>query len=297
MRVFLICVFTAASLFGVACRSNDGLDPTLPAPQLPKPTFLTSISLDSAIHLDWDDTPFRSDPEGFHWYRVYSTRYDLDQGLCGTTWYLEGATASHEFLASQLANGVPRCFAVSAEDTLGVETPWSPVRQDTPRPDARNLLVWAYQVDQSGSGFRFWSDANSNGYGDAGELGLVQNGNDADIDFRVERDANDTLWIVPVFAGTSVQTLGPVADLTAIDFAPELGYSDQRVKMLPGDGYVFAIIEGAEVRYGGVRVTHAGTRYAIFDWSFQTDRGNPELAPHAGIATAPATGSTVSGSQ
>jgi hypothetical protein len=286
MRVSLGFVFSAVSLLGAACQSNTGLGPTLPAPQLPRPTFLTSISLDSAIHLDWDDTPFQSDPDGFHWYRVYSTSYDLDHVLCGATWYLEGATASHEFLAAQLGNGVPRCFAVSAVDTLGVETPWSPVRQDTPRPDARNVLVWAYGEQPLQSGFRFWGDADGDGYGDAGELGLVQDGNTADVDFRIRLQTSDsTLWIEPLFSGTTLQVYGtaPIADLTSIDFAPETGYSRAVLEAVPGYGYVFQIIEGAEVWYGALRVTHAGRHYAIFDWSFQTDHGNAQLAPRASL--------------
>ena len=249
------------------------------------PPSLLGISLDSAIHLDWQDTP---DFSRFKWYRVYSSDYNLPQNAC-VNWALEGTTVSHEFLAAQLANGVTRCFGVSAVDTLGYESLWSPIWSDTPRPDARNVLQ---------SGFRFWDDLNGNGYGDAGELGLVQDGNRTDIDFRIERDVNDTLWIVPVFSGTSVLSYGPTAALTDIDLAPTSGYSRQRAKMLPGYGYVFEIVEGQDVRYGALRVTHAGTQYAIFDWSFQTDRGNLELAPRAGLATAPAvTGGRVAASR
>ena len=262
--------------------------------QIGAPPSLLGISLDSAIQLDWQDTP---DFSRFKWYRVYSSDYNLPQNEC-LNWALEGTTVSHEFLAAQLANGVTRCFGVSAVDTLGYESLWAPIWSDTPRPDARNVLVWAYDVQPLQSGFRFWDDLNGNGYGDAGELGLVQDGNRADIDFRIERDANDTLWIVPVFSGTGVLSYGPIAALTDIDVAPTTGYSGQRAKMLPGHGYVFEIVEGQDVRYGALRVTHAGTQYAIFDWSFQTDRGNPELAPRAGLATGPAvTGGQVAASR
>src|SRR5439155_150528 len=75
--------------------------------------------------------------------RVYSASYDLDRGLCGTDWFAEGTTVSHTFLVAQLRNGVPRCFATSAISTDGLESEWSPLWQDTPRPDGRNRLVWA----------------------------------------------------------------------------------------------------------------------------------------------------------
>src|SRR3989449_960961 len=110
--------------------------------QIGAPPSLLGISLDSAIHLDWQDTP---DFSRFKWYRVYSSDYNLPQNAC-VNWALEGTTVSHEFLAAQLANGVTRCFGVSAVDTLGYESLWSPIWSDTPRPDARNVLVWAYDV-------------------------------------------------------------------------------------------------------------------------------------------------------
>src|SRR3989442_13812517 len=119
-------------------------------------------------------------------------------------------------------------------------------------------------------------------------MGIVQDVNRSDIALRIERDIKDPLWIVPVISETSVMSHGPISDLTDIDVAPTTGYSSQRAKVLPGYGYVFEIIEGQDKRYGAVRISHAGTQYAIFDWSFQTDRGNPELAPRAGLATAPA---------
>ena len=131
------------------CQRNDLLVPAVP---LDAPASLTSISLDGAIDLSWSDNAYASDPGHFQWYRVYSTSYDLDHGLCGKTWSIEGTTVSAEFLVSALTNGVPRCFGVTAIGTDGSESLWSPLRQDTPRPDARNVLVWAYQADSTQSG-------------------------------------------------------------------------------------------------------------------------------------------------
>src|SRR5204863_7307627 len=90
---------------------------------------------------------------------------------------LEGTTVSNEFLATLLANGVPRCFGVSAISVEGYESLWSPLRHDTPRPDARNVLVSAFEVTPLQSGFRFWNDANNNGRVDAGELGRGKDAN------------------------------------------------------------------------------------------------------------------------
>ena len=268
--------------------------------QLIQPDWLTSISLNGAIHLQWDDASYSDDPARFKWYRVYSATYDLDTGLCGANWLLEGTTIAPEFLASAMSNGVPRCFGVSALSIEGYESLWSPLRQDTPRPDARNTLAFAYEENQAQSGFRFWQDLNTDGRAQSSELGRVLDGNLTSIDFWVHRDPTDsTLWIVPEFAGTQVQlySLSPVADLTSIDFAPASGYTRNMIQAQAGYAYVFEIVEGATLRYGALRITHVGRDYLIFDWSFQTDVGNPELQIRAGQSTAMATGTGVSGSK
>src|SRR6266478_231828 len=268
--------------------------------QLQTPAWLSSISLNGAIHLEWNDTSYSTDPTRFKWYRIYSTDYNLDTGLCGTSWLLEGTTVAPEFLASAMSNGVRRCFGVSAVSREGYESLWSPLRQDTPRPDARNTLVYAYTANQAQSGFRFWQDLNTDGRAQASELGRVQDGNLTSIDFWVYRDPSDsTLWLVPEFTGTQIRLYSnsPVADLTSIDFAPASGYSRNMIQAVPGYAYVFEIVEGSTLRYGALRMTHVGRDYLIFDWSFQTDPGNPELQIRAGQSTAMATGTGVSGSK
>jgi hypothetical protein len=265
--------------------------------RLVRPASLSSISLNGAIHLDWADNAYASDTARFKWYRIYSTSYDLDLGACGASWVLEGTTVAPEFLVSAISNGVPRCFGVTAVSREGYESLWSPVRQDTPRPDARNTIVFALQQNATQAGFRFWNDANSDGRGQSAELGLVGSGNATDIDFRVTRAADSTLWFEPIYSGTSMQVYDQVSDLTSIDFAPEFGYSRNLFQAVPTYGYVFKIVEGAQLRYGAVRVTHVGREYVIFDWSFQTDLGNPELLRRAGLSTALSTGFQVRGSQ
>ena len=268
--------------------------------QLERPSSLFSISLNGAIHLEWADNAYAANPTRFKWYRIYSSSYDLDTGLCGATWSLEGTTIAPEFLASALPNGSPRCFGVSAVSTEGYESLWSPLRQDTPRPDARNTLVDAFDANQASSGFRFWQDLNSNGTIQASELGLVVDGNRTDIDFWIYRDPTDsTLWIQPEFSGTRMRLYAntPVADLTDIDFAPATGYSSNMIQAVPGYAYVFEIVEGTTLRYGALRVTHVGRDYLIFDWSFQTDIGNPELIRRGGLSTSLSTSFQVRGSE
>jgi len=285
MRTSFIAI--VAGLLAAGCNSHTEVGTPLPAP-----ADLSSVSLNRAIALDWTDNAFESAPARFSAYRVYSTSYDLDHGLCGTAWDLEGTTVAPEFVVGALTNGVPRCYSVSAFSTDGAESDWSPLRQDTPRPDARNVLVYAFATKADSSGFLFWSDDNGNGAGDPGELGLIANPS-TNVDFAVHRSADSTLWIVPVFSGTTLRSYGRVADLTAIDFAPATGYSRDSLPAQVGYGYVFEIREGSFPTYAAVRVTHVGRQYLIFDWSVQTDPGNPELDVRGGLATAQPSASVV----
>jgi len=157
--------------------------------------------------------------------------------------------------------------------------------------------VYALQVNGTQAGFRFWDDVNGDGRGQVSELGLVESGSATDVDFRITRGTADTMWIEPVFSGTRIGIYGQVADLTNIDSALATGYTRNAIQAVPTYGYVFEIVEGSTVRYGALRMTHVGRDYVIFDWSFQTDPGNPELQIRAGQSTAMATGTGVSGSK
>jgi hypothetical protein len=268
----------------LAACSDDDNGPNGPGVTPEAPSTLSSTSLDGAIALVWSDNPFVNDPDVFANYRVYSTSFDIDTGDCGSNFDVEGTTVAPEFLVGALANGVPRCFAVTAVSVDGLESNQSPFRGDTPRFDSRNIALSAAPVTANNSGFRFWDD-DGNGTVELDELGVVKSANAPDIDFFVDRDGNGDLFLTPVRAGTGVEYFDeadPVQDLTSIDFAPDLsdagGYRTTPIQALPGFGYVFEMDGGDDFpRYGAVRVQHVGTTFLILDWAYQPDPGNPEL--------------------
>ena len=271
----LLAVAAAAALS--ACYDRGVSSPAVVT--VPAPTYLSSISLNGAVYLNWDDTPYSGYQNDFSHYQVYSTSYDLDHNLCGSAWSVEGTTVSPEFLVGSLTNGVPRCFGVSAVSVDDYESDRSPLRNDTPRPDARNLVLFSSDtLSGAQSGFRFWLDANGNGLADVGELGLVGSSASGTNDFILTRDVSG-LWLTPQRAGVTMQVYGttPIADLTSIDVAPNGGYSASAVSASPMWGYVFQITQGQFYKYGAIRVTAVGPKYVILDWSYQTDPGNPEL--------------------
>jgi hypothetical protein len=287
---------TAVSVEGVESDFSEEviIDERL---RLESPAAIWTVSLDGAILVAWDDNAFINEPDGFKNYRVYSTGYDLDADLCDEVWTLEGTTVSPEFLVSVLTNGVPLCFGVSAESIEGWESMWSALIADTPRPEARNVLLTPQQVDLAFSGFRFFEDTNVDGFADDNELGLIRAGNRPDIDFVIDLSAPD-VFIQPVRTGVEVALYpgGLVDDLTSITVAPVGGYSPVAITAEPGFGYVFEIDEGdGFFRYGAIRVTHVGQQFIIFDWSYQTDPGNPELSIRGGLPASDKGGLIVKG--
>ena len=135
----LLAVAAVATLS--ACYDRGVSNPAVVT--VPAPTDLSSISLNGAVYLNWDDTPYTGYQNDFSHYQVYSASYDLDHNLCGSAWSVEGTTVSPEFLVGALTNGVPRCFGVAAVSVDDYESDRSPPRNDTPRPDARNLVLFS----------------------------------------------------------------------------------------------------------------------------------------------------------
>ncbi len=254
-----------------ACSSDRTTGPTGGA--LETPTNLVTVSLNTAVQLSWDPNARVADPNRFSHYNVYSTSYDLDRNVCDNNgWALEGTSVSEDFLVSGLTNGVPLCFSVSSVSTDGTESAVSAYKNDTPRYDARNVMVSTAQSDLSTSGFRF-------DFGGTSNLGQVLAGDRNDIDFRVDRHSDGSLWLTTVRTGTTVvlYSQDQVADLTNIDVAPVSGYVAGSIELVPGYAYVFETQLSDGLHYGAIRVTHTNQNYVIFDWSYQTDFGDPQL--------------------
>ena len=242
--------------------------------RLPAPATLVSVSLDRAVQLSWSANARTGDPSMFDYYRVYSTVYDLDANSCeGDLWVLEGTTVSEDFLATGLTNGAPRCFAASTVSRDGHESLWTTPRADTPRYDSRNFLLFATQFSLGSSGFRFH-------FPSTGAMGQIVAGDRTDIDFKLDRRTDGSVWITPVRSGTrlALYSTSPVEDLTSIDIAPARDrFATGAIEAVPGYAYVIESTLSDGLHYGAVRVTHTTSDYMIFDWAYQTDPGNPEL--------------------
>jgi hypothetical protein len=237
--------------------------------RLPAPLALTSVTLNGGVELQWDQNAYEADPDLFDFYRVYSTSAG-PSGCDEFDWALEGTTVSDGFVSRNLPNGVTRCFAVSAISRDGHESLWSGIREDTPRYDARSIVLDASDVRRLSSGFVFMP-------GGSGAFGSVVSDTTPGADVVLERRV-DGLWFRAARAQARVTQYGtsPVSELTSIDRAPAGGYTDA-VRVMAGFGYVFRVQYSDGVRFAAIRVVHVSADYVLFDFAFQSLSGSGEL--------------------
>ena len=241
--------------------------------RLPAPEGLLSVSLDGAVQLSWSNKVVTAHASTFKHYRVYSSSYDATTSRCNeSAWTIEGTTVSDGFLAGNLRNGVSRCFAVTSVARDDGEGARGSARVDTPRHGGRFVLVDAYESRPTTAGWLFY-EASS------GRVAVVSDGARSDLDFRVERHADGSLWFRPIRTANRVAVFGntPIPDLTVLDRAPASGYSFANVEALAGFAYVFSVQQPDGVHFGAVRVAYVGRDYVVLDWAYQSAVNNTEL--------------------
>jgi hypothetical protein len=241
--------------------------------RLPAPHSLVSVTLNRGVELSWDPNAYEAAPEMFDFYRVYSTSWDVVQGCNESGWSLEGTTVSDGFVSRDLPNGVTRCFAISAISRDGHESLWSNVREDTPRYDARGVVLDASDVRAATSGFVFATSAGS-----AGAFGAIVSDTSSTADVVLVRGGDGTLSFKARRAEVRIAPYGvtPVSELTTIDRAPTIGYAET-ARALAGYAYVVRVQYADGVHYAAIRIVHVAADYVLFDFAFQSKPGSLEL--------------------
>lgn len=267
----------AVSPGGLETPSDFSVQVLVPDPiPPPNPASLEVVALDNAVFLRWSDNP--RDVSDFSFYRIYL----LEDG--GDT-YLLGETDSEGFLDLLVVNGFTYSYLVSAVDDQGHESSGSATASGTPRPDYHGEWVYANEDVPTHSGFRFPQDEVTY---------PIVSGDSPDRHFRMEVDA-EGWWLVPgpgtqIYDGyfeTTALKCGVAADsdCVALDTAPLTGYTTLDMPLYPQTTYVLRVAgDGGGTHFGVIRVTllgfdQEGGALMIFDWAYQLQAGNPNLAP------------------
>ncbi|HET9951569.1 MAG TPA: hypothetical protein VFS09_07235 [Candidatus Eisenbacteria bacterium] len=190
------------------------------------------------------------------YYKVY--RNNAPTG----TFTLVGSSPGTSFVDATVTNGVTYYYAVAAVDNAGQESAELSYENvfDTPRPEGFNALITNALVNDAVSGWDF-------------SAFTPRTSLDARTDIWYE--ASNGHYLVYTPTDTQIQDAGYVA-LRDVDYGPPSGWSaDGVVEAIVGHSYIVLTRDG---NYAKFEVVARGTDSVTFDWAYQVDTGNPELA-------------------
>ena len=237
---------------------DPGCDPVGP------PVGLYSITGDEEVILYW--TPVNEHlVDDFIVYRSSSPDgYFYEIGHSHGDWFVD----------DEVTNGRTYYYAVSAVDHCGYESELSyEIAYDTPRPEGFDEVLYdANGMDWRRSGWDFSSYRS-----------VSWDATSADIFFLW---ADDLPFLVAADLDTDIQDAG-YADFDDVTWAPSRGWSPSgTVEVIPGHVYV---VWTRDNHFAKVRAREISGNYMVFDWAYQIDTGNPELAPRPGREPSPLT--------
>ena len=238
------------------------------APTVPRGVYGTNY--DGTVLICWVAN-YESDMSGYNVYR--SETYDGEYSPIGTVYVSDANPVEYCFEDLDTDNGWHYYYAISAFDEGGNESDIiiEEVVSGTPRPEGSLSLYVRGSTIPDQSGFDFYP----------GLANVAQPWNELDTDFYFEDDAG-TLRLVAYRAGVQIQDYGYASYFDAITLAPGDGWAPSRkVEAVARHMYMLMLPEGTETHYAKVYITSVTPSLVSFSWAFQTDPGNPDLAPPA----------------
>jgi hypothetical protein len=256
----LIFLFGLSFIF-IGCEEKIYVfKPDYTPPSVPKGLY--SITGDETVCLFWEE----NDEEDFAEYRVYRAKE-------GDEYYKRIARTKIARFTDEdnLKNGTTYFYAVSAVDYDGNESDLSDETYDTPRPEGSGEIIQDYERFPRTSGYDF-SEKKVVSY------------NDEDADIYLDyNDYYKVYFLCVRDEYTDIQDFGYTDSLDEVNVSPETGWSELGwVEVILGHSYIIWTRDNhfAKLRVEGFVRCYDSRCYGIaFDWAYQVDEGNPELAP------------------
>jgi hypothetical protein len=242
-----LCIAFIASFIFLGCTKENDIDTTPPPP----PQGIETISLDNAIEIQW--LPSQADDvKGYNvWVSdQYNGRYQLI------------ASTSNENLVNRGAvNGTTYYYAVSAYDFNSNESALSKdVVYDTPRPEGIGVTLRDTTTAENISGYGFAQYNVLSCYDINTDIFFVNVGGRLSLQ---------------VWSDTDIQDMGYTSSLDEISVAPTEGWAPSKsVEPIIGHTYVIWTVDN---HYAKIRVQNVTANRFVFDWAYQTAKGNVEL--------------------
>ena len=175
---------------------------------------------------------------------------------------LIGTSDGTSFVDNTVTNGSTYYYAVSAVDFAGQESAELSIENvfDTPRPAGTGAVMTASSSVDATSGWDFSA------------MTTRSSGN---LSTDMWYDYAGGSFLIQVPSDTKIQDAGYVS-LVDVDFAPPTGWSaDGIVEAIVGHSY---IVLTRDNHYAKFEVKSRSATSMTFDWAYQIDPNNPELA-------------------
>jgi len=266
----VLTIISIAMLLLISCGEKEKIV-EVPADCPPSaPTGVFSINLDGIVTICWYENP-ESDVEGYDVYRGTALYGAYD--IIGSVGADASSSGQYCFDDLETFNGQRYYYAVAAYDGAGNQSDLSYEEvTGTPRPEGLLMTLYNAASLPNQSGFDFYPG-----------LSNVVQAYDAlttDIYFGVVGEAS---LLIARRAGVEIQDYGYVGDFDAINYAPNDGWSPSRsAEAVAGHIYILRLTETDGFHFAKIYVREVvAGNFVTFDWAFQTDPGNPDLAPPA----------------
>lgn len=240
------------------CETNidsDDDEEDFEAPAAPRGVY--SVTGDGEVIVRW----YPNGESDLYKYGVWRSRNNQDFELLD-----EVSDRTTRYVDRDVINGETYYYAVTAIDFEGNESELSPETvSDTPRPEGYGVTLRDYNLWPDISGFDFsrpnqgvlpWDDPKTD----------IYFGFDEEVGISYMYSDNET----------EMQDMGYHETMSEIDESPVRGFTTLYVELLEGHVYVFYT---PDRHYAMIRVLTVTADTVTFDWAYQIDRDNPELAP------------------
>ncbi|MYC75323.1 hypothetical protein F4X10_06050 [Candidatus Poribacteria bacterium] len=194
--------------------------------------------------------------------------YTVWRGRNGTDFdaLVELSDNATRYTDTTVRNGETYHYAVSAYDIDGNESQLSRDEAwDTPRPEGQNVVLDDYTLFPGRSGFDFSRPEKGSIPWDTPATD-VYFGFDTEINVKYLYSDNETF----------MQDLGYHEYFDGVDVVPEFGYTTLFVELIEGHVYAINTPDG---NFAKIQVRKLSDDAVIFDWAYQTEPENVQLAP------------------
>ncbi len=263
ITALFLCTILVVTLFGCYIDVDDNEEKDREPPAVPR--GVRTITGDGYVVIAWYPNG-EYDLDGYTVWRSENNN-DFDS-------IAELAANTTDYTDRDVRNGRTYYYAVSAIDNDGNESELSPENAwDTPRPEGRNVILDDFQLEPERSGFDFsnprrgaiaWDDRSTDVY--FGLDTIFVGVDNIEIYARYLYSDNDTV----------MQDVGYHETFDGVDFAPELGYTEEFVELFEGHVYVLNTPDG---NFAKIHIRRLTDDDVEFDWAYQADPENIQLAP------------------